>query len=85
MAEHVEGVRVVCEQHLDVQLEDRRAKYQWKFKVFSQVSPAQHSGRLRAAASTCCSAQSLSFGVFSLLFIYRFCEGQRNWDLGMSR
>ncbi|KFO93891.1 Helicase with zinc finger domain 2, partial [Buceros rhinoceros silvestris] len=46
MAEHVEGVRVVCEQHLDVQLEDRRAKYQWKFKVFSQV-PLQHVALLK--------------------------------------
>ncbi|NXF32029.1 HELZ2 Helicase, partial [Nyctibius bracteatus] len=37
MAEHVEGVRVVCEQPLHVQLEDRRATYQWKFKVHSKM------------------------------------------------
>uniref|UniRef100_A0A8C5U4E7 C2H2-type domain-containing protein n=1 Tax=Malurus cyaneus samueli TaxID=2593467 RepID=A0A8C5U4E7_9PASS len=35
---HVEGVQVVCEQPLQVQLEDRKKKYQWKFKVHSQVS-----------------------------------------------
>lgn len=38
MAEHVEGVQVVCEQPLHVQLEDRQKKYQWRFKVHSQVS-----------------------------------------------
>lgn len=38
MAEHVEGVQVVCEQPLHVQLEDRKKKYQWRFKVHSQVS-----------------------------------------------
>lgn len=38
MAEHVEGVQVVCEQPLHVQLEDRKKKYQWQFKVHSQVS-----------------------------------------------
>ncbi|NXD86464.1 HELZ2 Helicase, partial [Halcyon senegalensis] len=46
MAEHVEGVRVVCEQDLHVQLEDRRAKYQWKFKVYSQM-PLQHVALLK--------------------------------------
>lgn len=38
MAEHVEGVKVVCEQPLHVQLEDRKKKYQWQFKVHSKVS-----------------------------------------------
>lgn len=38
MSEHVEGVQVVCEQPLHVQLEDRKKKYQWRFKVHSQVS-----------------------------------------------
>lgn len=38
MAEHIEGVQVVCEQPLHVQLEDRKKKYQWRFKVHSQVS-----------------------------------------------
>ncbi|NXS57031.1 HELZ2 Helicase, partial [Brachypteracias leptosomus] len=46
MAEHVEGVRVVCEQDLHVQLEDKRTKYQWKFKVYSQV-PLQHVALLK--------------------------------------
>ncbi|NWX22834.1 HELZ2 Helicase, partial [Aegotheles bennettii] len=46
MAEHVEGVRVVCEQPLDVQSEDRRMKYQWKFKVHSQM-PLQHVALLK--------------------------------------
>uniref|UniRef100_A0A8D0FID5 C2H2-type domain-containing protein n=1 Tax=Strix occidentalis caurina TaxID=311401 RepID=A0A8D0FID5_STROC len=57
MAEHVEGVRVVCEQPLTVQSEDRRLKYCWKFRVHSQVSPA-----LRATGSARCCAQFLSFG-----------------------
>lgn len=68
MAEHIEGVRVVCEQPLHVQLEDRGMKYQWKFRIHSQVSPALCSGRLRAAGSPCCCARSLSFGVFCLFF-----------------
>lgn len=38
MAEHVEGVQVVCEQPLHVQLEDRKKKYQWQFKIHSKVS-----------------------------------------------
>uniref|UniRef100_A0A8D2QLE9 Uncharacterized protein n=1 Tax=Zosterops lateralis melanops TaxID=1220523 RepID=A0A8D2QLE9_ZOSLA len=38
MAEHVEGVQVVCEQPLHVQLEDRKKKYQWRFKIHSQVT-----------------------------------------------
>ncbi|NXO00991.1 HELZ2 Helicase, partial [Rhinopomastus cyanomelas] len=46
MSEQVEGVRAVCEQRLDVQLEDRRAKYHWKFKVFSQM-PLQHVALLK--------------------------------------
>ncbi|NXN88799.1 HELZ2 Helicase, partial [Bombycilla garrulus] len=37
MAEHVEGVQAVCEQPLHVQLEDRKKKYQWRFKVHSQM------------------------------------------------
>lgn len=45
MAEHVEGVRVVCEQPLHVQSEDRRMKYRWNFRVYSQVRPALCSGR----------------------------------------
>ncbi|NWS70963.1 HELZ2 Helicase, partial [Crotophaga sulcirostris] len=46
MAEHVEGVRVVCEQPLHVQSEDRRVKYRWKFKVHSQM-PLQHVALLK--------------------------------------
>ncbi|XP_050763426.1 helicase with zinc finger domain 2 [Gymnogyps californianus] len=46
MAEHVEGARVVCEQPLHVQLEDRRMKYQWKFRVHSQM-PLQHVALLK--------------------------------------
>ncbi|NXJ89671.1 HELZ2 Helicase, partial [Corythaixoides concolor] len=46
MAEHVEGVRVVCEQPLHVQAEDRRMKYQWRFKVHSQM-PLQHVALLK--------------------------------------
>ncbi|XP_071616268.1 3'-5' exoribonuclease HELZ2 [Heliangelus exortis] len=46
MSEHLEGVRVVCEQPLEVQLEDRRVKYCWKFKVFSQM-PLQHVALLK--------------------------------------
>ncbi|KFQ16053.1 Helicase with zinc finger domain 2, partial [Leptosomus discolor] len=46
MAEHVEGVRVVCEQPLHVQSEDRRMKYRWKFKVHSQM-PLQHVALLK--------------------------------------
>ncbi|NWI63218.1 HELZ2 Helicase, partial [Todus mexicanus] len=46
MAEHVEGVRVVCEQDLHVQLENRRTKYRWKFKVCSQM-PLQHVALLK--------------------------------------
>ncbi|KAM6054161.1 3'-5' exoribonuclease HELZ2 [Chlamydotis macqueenii] len=38
MAEHVEGVRVVCEQPLHVQSEDRRLKYRWNFRVHSQMT-----------------------------------------------
>ncbi|NXG16697.1 HELZ2 Helicase, partial [Grallaria varia] len=38
MSEHVVGARVVCEQPLQVQLEDRRMKYQWRFKVHTQMS-----------------------------------------------
>ncbi|NWW83237.1 HELZ2 Helicase, partial [Climacteris rufus] len=46
MAEHVEGVQVVCEQPLQVQLEDRKMKYQWKFKVYSQMH-LQHVALLK--------------------------------------
>ncbi|NWT03462.1 HELZ2 Helicase, partial [Mionectes macconnelli] len=46
MSEHVEGVRVVCEQPLQVQLEDRRMKYQWRFKVHAQMS-LQHVALLK--------------------------------------
>ncbi|NXK71659.1 HELZ2 Helicase, partial [Amazona guildingii] len=46
MSEHVEGVRVVCEQPLLVQLEARRMKYQWKFRVHSQM-PLQHVALLK--------------------------------------
>ncbi|XP_065501995.1 3'-5' exoribonuclease HELZ2 [Caloenas nicobarica] len=46
MAEHVEGVRVVCEQPLHVQSEDRRMKYCWKFRVHSQM-PLQHVALLK--------------------------------------
>uniref|UniRef100_A0A663MTN0 Helicase with zinc finger 2 n=1 Tax=Athene cunicularia TaxID=194338 RepID=A0A663MTN0_ATHCN len=46
MSEHVEGVRVVCEQPLSVQSEDRRLKYCWKFRVHSQV-PLQHVALLK--------------------------------------
>ncbi|KFR06758.1 Helicase with zinc finger domain 2 [Nipponia nippon] len=46
MAEHVEGVRVVCQQPLHVQAEDRRMKYRWKFRVHSQM-PLQHVALLK--------------------------------------
>ncbi|OPJ84954.1 helicase with zinc finger domain 2 [Patagioenas fasciata monilis] len=46
MAEHIEGVRVVCEQPLHVQSEDRRMKYCWKFRVHSQM-PLQHVALLK--------------------------------------
>ncbi|XP_027646007.1 helicase with zinc finger domain 2 isoform X1 [Falco peregrinus] len=46
MAEHVEGVRVVCKQPLHVQSEDRKMKYCWKFKVHSQM-PLQHVALLK--------------------------------------
>ncbi|NXH15578.1 HELZ2 Helicase, partial [Bucco capensis] len=46
MAEHVEGVRVLCEQDLRLHLEHRRAKYQWNFKVYSQM-PLQHVALLK--------------------------------------
>ncbi|NXX99582.1 HELZ2 Helicase, partial [Centropus bengalensis] len=46
MSEHVEGIRVVCEQPLHVQSEDRRMKYRWKFKVHSQI-PLQHVALLK--------------------------------------
>ncbi|NWQ88201.1 HELZ2 Helicase, partial [Burhinus bistriatus] len=46
MAEHVEGVRVVCEQPLHVQSEDRRMKYRWKFRVHSRM-PLQHVALLK--------------------------------------
>ncbi|NWX39265.1 HELZ2 Helicase, partial [Steatornis caripensis] len=46
MAEHVDGVRVVCEQPLHVQSEDRRMKYRWKFRVHSQM-PLQHVALLK--------------------------------------
>uniref|UniRef100_A0A8V5GWL3 Uncharacterized protein n=1 Tax=Melopsittacus undulatus TaxID=13146 RepID=A0A8V5GWL3_MELUD len=46
MSEHVEGVRVVCEQPLVMHLEDRRMKYQWKFRVHSQM-PLQHVALLK--------------------------------------
>ncbi|KAM6404229.1 3'-5' exoribonuclease HELZ2 [Rhynochetos jubatus] len=46
MAEHVEGVRVVCEQPLNVQSEDRRMKYRWKFRIHSQM-PVQHVALLK--------------------------------------
>ncbi|NXK92539.1 HELZ2 Helicase, partial [Formicarius rufipectus] len=46
MSEHVVGARVVCEQPLHVQLEDRRMKYQWRFKVHTQMS-LQHVALLK--------------------------------------
>ncbi|KFP83085.1 Helicase with zinc finger domain 2, partial [Acanthisitta chloris] len=46
MAEHVEGVRVVCEQPLNVQLEDRKMKYQWRFRIHTQM-PLQHVALLK--------------------------------------
>ncbi|NWV61444.1 HELZ2 Helicase, partial [Malurus elegans] len=46
MSEHVEGVQIVCEQPLQVQLEDRKKKYQWKFKVHSQMH-LQHVALLK--------------------------------------
>ncbi|KAM9284821.1 3'-5' exoribonuclease HELZ2 isoform 1-T1 [Morus bassanus] len=46
MAEHVEGVRVVCEQPLNVQSEDRRMKYRWNFRVHSKMS-LQHVALLK--------------------------------------
>ncbi|NWH78844.1 HELZ2 Helicase, partial [Piaya cayana] len=46
MSEHVEGVRVVCEEPLHVQSEDRRLKYCWRFKVHSQKA-LQHVALLK--------------------------------------
>ncbi|NXK32794.1 HELZ2 Helicase, partial [Piprites chloris] len=46
MSEHVEGARAVCEQPLQVQLEDRKMKYQWRFKVHAQTS-LQHVALLK--------------------------------------
>ncbi|NXA03504.1 HELZ2 Helicase, partial [Sapayoa aenigma] len=46
MSEHVVGARVVCEQPLHVQLEDRRVRYQWRFKVLTQMS-LQHVALLK--------------------------------------
>ncbi|NXJ70716.1 HELZ2 Helicase, partial [Rostratula benghalensis] len=46
MAEHVEGVRVVCDQPLHVQSEDRKMKYRWNFRVHSQM-PLQHVALLK--------------------------------------
>ncbi|NXX85406.1 HELZ2 Helicase, partial [Urocolius indicus] len=46
ISEHVEGVRVTCEQPLHVQLEDRRMKYRWKFVVHSKM-PLQHVALLK--------------------------------------
>ncbi|NWU70963.1 HELZ2 Helicase, partial [Pterocles burchelli] len=46
MAEQVEGARVVCEQPLHVQLEERRAEYRWSFRVHSQM-PLQHVALLK--------------------------------------
>ncbi|NXL67127.1 HELZ2 Helicase, partial [Chordeiles acutipennis] len=46
MAEHIEGVRVVCEQPLHVQSEDRRMKYRWNFRVHSQM-PLEHVALLK--------------------------------------
>ncbi|NWY51160.1 HELZ2 Helicase, partial [Chionis minor] len=61
MAEHVEGVRVVCEQPLHVQLEDRRMKYQWKFRVHSKM-PLQHVALLKRepGVNFCLSGNGLS-------------------------
>ncbi|NXF12031.1 HELZ2 Helicase, partial [Smithornis capensis] len=46
MSENVVGARVVCEQPLHVQLEDRKMRYQWRFKVLSQMS-LQHVALLK--------------------------------------
>ncbi|KFR04998.1 Helicase with zinc finger domain 2, partial [Opisthocomus hoazin] len=46
MAEDVDGVRVVCEQPLHVQSEDRRMKYRWNFRVHSQMR-LQHVALLK--------------------------------------
>ncbi|XP_025971845.2 3'-5' exoribonuclease HELZ2 [Dromaius novaehollandiae] len=46
MAEHVDGVTVMCEQPLHVQSEDRRMKHRWKFRVHSQV-PLKHVALLK--------------------------------------
>ncbi|NXM74268.1 HELZ2 Helicase, partial [Serilophus lunatus] len=46
MSEHVVGAKVVCDQPLHVQLEDRKMKYQWKFKVLTQMS-LQHVALLK--------------------------------------
>ncbi|NXI63086.1 HELZ2 Helicase, partial [Anseranas semipalmata] len=46
MSEYVEGVTVVCQQPLHVQSEDKRLKYQWKFRVHSQM-PLQHVALLK--------------------------------------
>lgn len=46
ISEYVEGITVVCQEPLDVHSEDRQLKYRWKFKVYSQVSPALCDGFL---------------------------------------
>ncbi|XP_015737379.1 helicase with zinc finger domain 2 isoform X1 [Coturnix japonica] len=46
MSEDVEGVKVVCEEPLDVHSENRKLKYQWRFKVYSQ-KPLQHVALLK--------------------------------------
>ncbi|XP_054029482.1 helicase with zinc finger domain 2 [Dryobates pubescens] len=64
MAEHIEGVRVVCEQALNVQLEDRKKSFQWRFKVYSKM-PLQHVALLRRepGANFCLVGQGLSQGL----------------------
>ncbi|RMB95770.1 hypothetical protein DUI87_27883 [Hirundo rustica rustica] len=64
MAEQVEGVQVVCEQPLHVQLEDRKKKYQWRFKVYSQMH-LQHVALLKRepGVNFCFSGNGLSRGL----------------------
>lgn len=47
ISEDVEGIKVVCQEPLDMHSEDRQLKYQWKFKVYSQVSSALCNGFLK--------------------------------------
>ncbi|XP_035199444.1 helicase with zinc finger domain 2 isoform X2 [Oxyura jamaicensis] len=67
MSEYVEGVAVVCQEPLHVHSEDKRLKYQWKFKVHSQM-PLQHVALLKRdpGATFYLSGNGLSRGLHYL-------------------